>query len=177
MWKRSSCWEEGRPEYHKLTYDLTTHAAEILAKQNPDMVFCYVFGSGTDSTEKGRIMWARVKGKTENRLLQLPFKRAYMFRPGFMNPTKGLKNTLKLVKAFSWLYPAARALFPGFVCTLREVGIAMIRCATTGYDKPVIEVLSSLCHQYYAFPSTYSLPPPLFRGSLHLSHLYMDLRG
>ena len=70
------------PEYHRLTYDLTLHVAHI-GKQNSEMVFCYVSGSGTDSTEKGRSMWARVKGRTENALMQLPFKKAYMFRPGF----------------------------------------------------------------------------------------------
>jgi uncharacterized protein YbjT (DUF2867 family) len=126
--------------YRKLTYDLTLHIATILAKQNPEMTFCYVSGSGTDSTEKGRSMWARVKGKTENDLLKLPFRQAFMFRPGFMQPTKGLKNTLKGYAFLSWLYPVVRPLFPNFVTTLKEVGIAMINCTSKGYSKSVIEV-------------------------------------
>jgi len=127
-------------EYYHLTYGLTIHVAEILAAQNPGMVFCYVSGGGTDSTEKGKSMWARVKGKTENKLMQLPFRKAYMFRPGYMQPTKGLKNTIKAYYAFSWMYPALHLLFPKYMCTLREVGIAMINTVTQGYDKQVLEV-------------------------------------
>lgn len=127
-------------QYRKLTYDLTLHMANILSQNNPEMTFCYVSGSGTDSTEKGKRMWARVKGKTENDLLKLPFKKVYLFRPGYMQPTKGLKNTLKGYAAFSWLYPVWRRLFPGFVSSLKEVGIAMIRCAQTNYSKSVLEV-------------------------------------
>ncbi len=127
-------------QYHRLTYDLTMNVAKVLARVNPDMIFCYVSGSGTDSTEKGRTMWARVKGKTENHLIQLPFKKAYMFRPGFMRPTPGLKNTLKGYAAFTWLYPVLRKLFPGFVSTLGEVGIAMIKSVSRGYEKQVLEV-------------------------------------
>ncbi len=128
------------PTYHKLTYDLTLHVAETLSKINTDMTFCYVSGSGTDSTEKGRLMWARVKGKTENALMRLPFKKAYMFRPGFMKPTPGLKNALKAYKYFNWMFPILRPLFPGFMCTLSEVGIAMIHTVTRGYEKQVLEV-------------------------------------
>ncbi len=127
-------------EYHHLTYDLTMHMATILADQNPGMTFCYVSGAGTDSTEHGKMMWARVKGQTENDLLRLPFKAAYMFRPGFMKPTKGLKNTLKAYKFISWLYPVVRPLFPKYVSTLRELGLAMIHAATRGYEKQVLEV-------------------------------------
>jgi uncharacterized protein YbjT (DUF2867 family) len=82
--------------YYQLTYTLTTGFAELLCQQNPGMVYCYVSGNGTDSYEKGALMWARVKGKTQNALLQMPFKAAYMFRPGIINPTPGLKTTLKL---------------------------------------------------------------------------------
>lgn len=128
------------PEYHRLTYDLTIHAAEVLARRNPDMTFCYVSGSGTDSTEKGKLMWARVKGKTENQLMRMPFRKAFMFRPGFMQPTNGLKNTLKAYAYVNWMFPALRSLFPGFVSTLREVGIAMINTVIQGYEKPVLEV-------------------------------------
>jgi hypothetical protein len=127
-------------QYHHLTYDLTMHMAQVLSRQNPEMTFCYVSGSGTDSSEKGRLMWARVKGKTENDLMKLPFKAAYMFRPGFMKPTKGLKNTLRGYAFLTWMYPAMRFSFPGFVCTLREVGIAMIHAATMGYEKKILEV-------------------------------------
>ena len=83
------------PEFYQKTYVLTMHLAEVLSKQNPQMVFCYISGAGTDSSEKGRQMWARVKGKTENDLMKLPFKKVYNFRPGVLEPTKGLKNTLK----------------------------------------------------------------------------------
>lgn len=127
-------------EYHKLTYDLTMHMATILANQNPGMTFCYVSGAGTDSTEHGKLMWARVKGQTENDLMRLPFKAAYMFRPGFMKPTKGLKNTLKGYMFFAWLYPLLRPLFPNYVSTLQELGLAMINVAIRGYDKPILEV-------------------------------------
>jgi uncharacterized protein YbjT (DUF2867 family) len=128
------------PEYKHLTYDLTMHVGETLSKQNPGMVFCYVSGANTDSTEKGKSMWARVKGKTENDLMKLPFGKAYMFRPGYIQPTKGLKNVIKLYWAFTWMYPALRALFPKFVCTLKEVGLAMIHTVTRGYDKQILEV-------------------------------------
>jgi hypothetical protein len=126
-------------EYHHLTYDLTMHVATTLVKINPDMVFCYVSGAGTDSTESGS-MWARVKGKTENHLMQLPFKKAFMFRPGFIEPTKGLKNTLKVYHYIGWLIPTLRFLFPGFVSSLREIGLAMINAVNYGYDKAVLEV-------------------------------------
>jgi uncharacterized protein YbjT (DUF2867 family) len=128
------------PEYHRVTYDLTMGVANTLVKLNPEMIFCYVSGASTDSSEKGSAMWARVKGKTENHLLKLPFKKAYMFRPGFMQPTKGLKNTLKLYNYVSWLVPVLRKVFPNYVSTLKEVGLAMIHAVTKGYDKTVLEV-------------------------------------
>lgn len=128
------------PTYHKLTYDLTLHVATTLSGLNPGMTFCYVSGSGTDSTEQGRLMWARVKGKTENALMRLPFKKSYMFRPGFMQPTKGLKNTLKAYKYFNWMFPVLSPLFPNFMCTLSEVGVAMIHTVTKGYPKNILEV-------------------------------------
>ncbi len=126
-------------EYSRLTYDLTIHAASLLAGLNPDMVFCYVSGSGTDSTEQGKSMWARVKGRTENQLLRLPFKRAYMFRPGYIHPTAGLKNTHRYYHALSWLYPVFRVLLPKHVVTLREVGIAMIHSVTKGNAEAILE--------------------------------------
>lgn len=127
-------------EYHRMTYDLTMGFARTLAKANPGMTFCYVSGSGTDSSEKGRMMWARVKGKTENHLMQLPFKKAYMFRPGFMQPTKGLKNALSFYKYITWMYPVLRPLFPKYMSTLKEVGLAMINVVKRGYSKQVLEV-------------------------------------
>ena len=127
-------------QYRRLTYDLTMHVAQTLLTVNSGMTFCYVSGSGTDSTEKGKTMWARVKGKTENDLMKLPFKKAFMFRPGYMQPTQGLKNTLGAYKALGWLYPLWHFLFPNFVCRLRDVGVAMINTVTKGYSKPVLEV-------------------------------------
>ena|SRR5258708_11631115 len=127
-------------EYSRLTYDLTLHVAETIVKQNPGMTFCYVSGAATDSSEHGKRMWARVKGRTENKLMQLAFKRAYMFRPGYMQPTKGLKNTLKYYAVLAWLYPVWRLLFPKYVCTLKEVGMAMINTVNRGYEKSILEV-------------------------------------
>ncbi len=128
------------PEYRKVTYDLTMHVAETLSAGNPDMVFCFVSGAGTDGTEKGRAMWARVKGKTENDLMKLPFGGVYLFRPGFMQPTKGLKRTHRYYAFFSPLYPVWRFLFPGWVSTLAELGRAMINAALKGYGTQVLEV-------------------------------------
>jgi uncharacterized protein YbjT (DUF2867 family) len=126
--------------YKALTHTLTLQVASTLVEINRDMVFCYISGASTDSTEKGRVMWARVKGKTENDLLKLPFKKAYLFRPGYMQPTRGLKNTLRFYKYFSWMYPFLRATMPKSVCTLGELGKAMINAVLTGYDKNILEV-------------------------------------
>ena len=126
-------------EYLRITYDLTINFAKTLLKLNPDMTFCYVSGVGTDSTENGKIMWARVKGKTENDLLKLPFKAAYMFRPGFIKPTKGLKNAYKSYKFFTPFYPVIRKLFPKYVVTLEEIGLTMINVTLFGSDKKILE--------------------------------------
>lgn len=128
------------PEYRRLTYDLTLYVAQTLSNLNPGMTFGYISGAATDSTEKGNSMWARVKGATENALMRLPFKKAYMFRPGFMKPTEGLKNTLVYYKYISWLYPIGRALYPAGFSTLQELALAMINSVRVGYDKPVLEV-------------------------------------
>lgn len=127
-------------DYHRGTYDLTIHFAETVLVVNPGMAFIYVSGAGTDSTEKGKSMWARVKGKTENKLLSMPFKSAYMFRPGAMKPTPGLRNTLGFYKFMGWLFPIIRLLWPNFVSTLADVGLAMIQCAVFGYEKKILEV-------------------------------------
>lgn len=128
------------PEYYRLTYTLTINVAQTLSRLNPDMVFCYVSGANTDSTEKGRMMWARVKGKTENDLMKLPFKEVFAFRPGYMHPTPGLKNAISFYKYISWMYPFFRKFFPNKVSTLAELGQAMINVTLYGYDKKVLEV-------------------------------------
>jgi uncharacterized protein YbjT (DUF2867 family) len=128
--------------YHRLTYELTISAAAALADLNPGLTFCYVSGEGTDSTERGRFMWARVKGKTENHLLRMPFN-AYMFRPGFIQPLKGVRSKTKLYQAFynvlAPLYPLLKRILPRHVTTTANVGRAMIQVAATGYSKHVLE--------------------------------------
>ena len=126
-------------DYSRITYDLTMQAARTLSGFNPDMTFCYISGTGTDSSEKGRLMWARVKGKTENHLTRLPFKAVYLFRPGLMKPTKGQKNVKPLFKVLGLLYPLWKVLSPKNVCTLEEVGLAMIQASQTGYTKQILE--------------------------------------
>jgi hypothetical protein len=126
-------------DYGRITYDLTMKAATILSTLNPGMTFCYVSGTGTDSSEHGRMMWARVKGKTENHLTRLPFKAIYLFRPGLMKPTKGQKNVKPVFKAAGMLYPLLKILSPKNVCTLKEVGLAMIHAVEAGYPKQILE--------------------------------------
>jgi uncharacterized protein YbjT (DUF2867 family) len=126
-------------DYKHVTYDITLNMARLLAKLNPEMAFCYVTGAGTDSSEQGRIAWARVKGATENALIQL-FGRAYMFRPAFMKATPGQKNVNRYYRFFAWLYPIGRMLYPAGFCTLREVALAMIKAVSIGYPKQVLEV-------------------------------------
>jgi uncharacterized protein YbjT (DUF2867 family) len=129
--------------YRHLTYDITLAAATTLSKLNPGMVFVYVTGQGTDSTEQGRLMWARVKGKTENDLLKLPFKAAYMFRPAGIQPLHGVKSRTAWVQAIyvvaspllTWLDRVA----PKYMTTTEQVGRAMIKVARDGYPKPVLE--------------------------------------
>ena len=127
-------------EYQRLTYDLTMHVAQTLLDLNPQMTFCYVSGAGTDTTERKLSMWARVKGKTENALINLGFRNAYAFRPGFMKPTAGAKNTLRFYRYLNWTFPFLRTTFPNFVCTLAEVGQAMINAVILQPDKKVLEV-------------------------------------
>jgi hypothetical protein len=127
-------------EYYELTYTLTLNFAETLVKYNPEMVFCYVSGKRTDSTETGKAAWARIKGKTENALMKLPFKKVYAFRPGFLQPTEGAKNVLRAYKYLGWMYPFLRKNFPNYASTLKELGLAMIHSVTKGYEKPVVEV-------------------------------------
>lgn len=126
--------------FRQMTYDLTLKFATTVCRLNPGMTFCYISGAGTDSTEKGRLMWARVKGKTENDLMKLPFKKVYNFRPGYMQPTPGLKNALQYYRYIAWMYPALRAVFPNQVSTLKEMGLAMIHAVSKGYEKNIVEV-------------------------------------
>jgi len=127
-------------QFFQFTYILTMHFAQTISTLNPGMDFCYISGAGTDSTEKGKIMWARVKGKTENALMKLNFGHVYNFRPAVLQPTKGLKNTLSYYKWLGWLLPLIRFLMPKYISTLKELGLAMINAVTKGYDKPILEV-------------------------------------
>jgi len=124
-----------------LTYTLTTNVAKTLVKLNPAMTFEYVSGGSTDSTEKGKSMWARVKGKTENDLMKMPFAHVYNFRPGYMHPTPGQKNVVKYYKYITWLYPLLKGIFANYMSTLRDLALAMINAALYGYEKQVLEVV------------------------------------
>jgi uncharacterized protein YbjT (DUF2867 family) len=126
--------------YEKLTYDLTIGFAQLLAKQNNDMSFCYVSGAGTDSTEKGRLHWARVKGKTENDLQRLGFKHVYLFRPGLLKPTEGAKNVSPYYKWFKWLVPVVETVWSSSVCSLAQLGQAMIHVVSGEYPDGILEV-------------------------------------
>jgi hypothetical protein len=126
-------------DYYKITYSLTLHLAETLSKLNSDMTFCYVSGAGTDSSEKGRSKWAKIKGKTENDLMKLPFRQVFAFRPGFIKPTKGLKNALSFYRYIGWLFPIGRVLYPNGFCTLKEIGLAMINSVNVGYERNILE--------------------------------------
>jgi nucleoside-diphosphate-sugar epimerase len=127
-------------DYTRNTYDTTTHFAEVVLQQNPQMTFIYVSGVGTDSSENGRLMWARVKGKTENTLAKMPFKKEYNFRPGFMKITPGQKNAIKMYKYVGWLFPVFKVILPNSTSTLKQVGQTMINCLVTGSDKQILEV-------------------------------------
>ena len=129
-------------EYSRVTYDLTLSIARTLLPLNPAMTFIYVSGSGTDSTERGRVMWARVKGKTENALLALGFKGAYMFRPGLIVPMHGITSRTTLYRVLytimSPIVPLIRAAFPNSVTTTERVGRAMLAVARNGYSTPLL---------------------------------------
>jgi uncharacterized protein YbjT (DUF2867 family) len=129
--------------YRHLTYDITLAAATTLSKLNPGMVFTYVSGRSTDSTEQGPMMWARVKGKTENDLLKLPFKAAYMFRPAGIQPLHGIRSKTAWIQAIYVVTAPLLSLLartsPKFMTTTEQVGRAMIKVARDGYPKPVLE--------------------------------------
>jgi uncharacterized protein YbjT (DUF2867 family) len=130
-------------DYDRVTYGFTLAAGETLGRLNPGMAFIYVSGAGTDSTERGRTMWARVKGCTENALLRLPLN-AYMFRPGFIQPLDGIQSKTQLYrvlyKIVGPLGPLLRRAFPSLILTTREIGQAMIAVARQGYEKHILEV-------------------------------------
>ena len=129
-------------DYHRITYDLTLNAAKTLLAINKDLTFCYTSGTGTDGSEKGKIMWARVKGKTENALLAMPFKKAYMFRPAFIQPMKGIRSRTKL---YNILYDVFKPFyfilkhFDGYVTNTETFGKAMILAVLNGYEKNILE--------------------------------------
>jgi uncharacterized protein YbjT (DUF2867 family) len=131
------------PRYTQLTYDLTLSVARAVARCSPGLTFVYVSGAGTDSSERGRSMWARVKGRTENELLRLPFKAAYMFRPGAILPLHGVRSRTRWIR---WLYALAapiaaawRALLPDSITTTEQVGRAMLRVVRDGYPTRILE--------------------------------------
>jgi uncharacterized protein YbjT (DUF2867 family) len=130
-------------DYQRVTYDITLAAAKALVERNPTMTFVYVSGAGTDSTERGRTMWARVKGRTENALLELPFRAAYMFRPAIIQPGAGISSKTRsyrvLYALFGPLFPLLRTLFPRYVTSTEEVGRAMLEVAKHGAPKRILE--------------------------------------
>ncbi|MFM0673544.1 NAD(P)H-binding protein [Paraburkholderia sediminicola] len=130
-------------EYSRLTYDLTLAAAQTLARLNPQMTFVYVSGASTDSTEQGRSMWARVKGKTENALQRLPLKGVYLFRPGVIQPLNGARSKTRSYQLFYTLarpfLSTLRALFPNQILSTEDIGLAMLAVARHGADKAVLE--------------------------------------
>ena len=129
----------GEKAYRRVTFDLTMAAATVLSRLNPDMTFCYVSGAGTDSTEKGSIMWARVKGEVENRLVELPFKSVYVFRPGLIKPKQGQQHAHWFSRMLTPSYSLWNALMPKYVCTLDDVGLAMIRAAAAAPARQIVE--------------------------------------
>jgi uncharacterized protein YbjT (DUF2867 family) len=130
-------------QYQRVTYDIAMAAARTLVKLNPGMTFVFVSGTGTDSTESGRTMWARVKGKTENALLRLPFKAAYMFRPAFIQPLHGIQSKTKSYRFFyavsGPIFPILKKLFPKYMTTTEQLGRAMIKAVKHGAPKQVLE--------------------------------------
>jgi hypothetical protein len=127
------------PEYTRITYDTTLAFAKSISPK-PQMTFAFISGAGTDSSEKGRVMWARVKGRTENDLMKMPFRQVFAFRPGLMKFTEGQKNLSRTQKFMSWLYPVFNAVFPRTANTIRQLGQAMIYVAQNGYEKKIVEV-------------------------------------
>ncbi|WP_202390777.1 epimerase [Flavobacterium sp. Sd200] len=130
----------GETEYTQITYTTTLNFAKVLVDINPQMIFCHISGANTDGTEKKGAMWARVKGKTENALMQLPFKRVYNFRPAFMKPYKGQQNVKGYYKTISFLSPLFKFLMPHMTSTMQQVGFSMINSVSKVYEKQILEV-------------------------------------
>ena len=130
-------------EYTRITYDITMAAATTLLRLNPSMTFVFVSGLGTDSSERGRVMWARVKGKTENALLRMPFKGAYMFRPGVIQPLHGIRSKTKLYQALYTitrpLLPLLKRIFPRSITTTEQIGKAMLKVAKNGAPERILD--------------------------------------
>jgi uncharacterized protein YbjT (DUF2867 family) len=130
-------------QYTRITYDLTLKIADLLVRLDPDMTFIYISGAGTDSSGKGRFMWARVKGRTENALRGLPFRATYMFRPGLVQPLHGVRSrtaSYRMLYAVTTpILPLLRRLFPGAITTADQLGWAMLAVAHRGYGKPILE--------------------------------------
>jgi uncharacterized protein YbjT (DUF2867 family) len=130
-------------DYHRITYDIALAAARVLVEKNPGMTMIYVSGAGTDGSERGRSMWARVKGKTENALLALPFKAAYMFRPAIIRPLHGVTSRTAVYRVFYTAFGPAlgllKAIAPKWVTTTEQVGLAMLRATKNGAPKKVLE--------------------------------------
>jgi uncharacterized protein YbjT (DUF2867 family) len=145
-------------QYEKLTYTLTIAIAETLSRLNPAMTFVYVSGAGTGSSEKGRLMWARVKGKTENTLLRMPFKAGFMFRPGIIQPVHGEQSKTRAYRIgyalFKPVFPLLRFIFPRQILTTEEIGRAMINVARRGAPKNILEVsdIAACAKSFPAFP-------------------------
>ncbi|HEY3739250.1 MAG TPA: NAD-dependent epimerase/dehydratase family protein [Bryobacteraceae bacterium] len=127
-------------DYVRITYDVTMHFARTVAHLNPRMTFDFVTGARTDSSEQGKVMWARVKGKTENALMKLPFKGVYNFRPGFMKPMEGQRNIKTIYKIAAILYPLLHLVLPNQASTMSDVGLAMINTVLKGYPKQILEI-------------------------------------
>lgn len=130
-------------DYRRITYDLTLKVAQTLERLNPKMTFVYVSGGGTDSTERGLSMWARVKGATENALLAMPFERAYMLRPGFIRPLHGIVSKTRWYRVVHALlgpvYPTLKRLLPAYVTTSEELARAMLLLLKRGSKARVLE--------------------------------------
>ncbi len=125
-------------KYRKVTYDLTMHFGETVSRLNSDMVFIYVAGAGTDGSEQGKTVWARIKGKTENDLRKLTFRRVYGYRPGFIRPYKGQKRAHAFYTYINWFFPVGKKLSPDYFNTMEELGLSMIRLVTHDYPKETI---------------------------------------
>ncbi|WP_281614655.1 epimerase [Flammeovirga sp. SubArs3] len=132
-----------KDDYYKTTYSLTMHFASVLLPLSPDVTFCFISGAGTSTNENSSQNWANVKGKAENDLLTLPFKKHYMFRPGFIQPMKGVESKVpmykKIYKVLGPLYPVIDTLFPKYITSTPRVGKAMINAAVEGYENTYLE--------------------------------------